>query len=107
MGKLLRITNPDGSVIFKDKITGEIVNPKQKTSSLSMCLSALGIIYFIASVIISFILFFNSSVKVNSMFGGSNQTNPITIAINVLFQGLIIMLICIALSKILDSTKTV
>lgn len=119
MGRLIRISNPDGSVTFKDSKTGEIIHSKrystgsifnhQQSSILSGLLYAVGIIYFFVSLLLSFVFFSNSTSKVNEIFGEVNQTNPIAIAsgINILVQGLIIMLICLALAKILNIIETI
>lgn len=109
MSSLIRITNPDGSFTFKDSKTGEIVNPNQNNSnsSLSGWLSALGIVYFIASFIIAILFFVNSTATVSTMFGEIRETNEFAIALGItaLFNGIIIMLISLALSKLLDSAS--
>ena len=104
MGKLIRYSNPDGTVTFKDSVTGKIIDPKAKTQTLSGWLSSLGIIYFIVSVIISIVLFANSTLKIKSIVGEVSRTNPIIISVGIIaiFQGILIMLICLAISRILD-----
>ena len=110
MRKLIRHDNADGSFYYTDANTGEKIEvdankPKHKNSSLSGMLNFFGIIYFLASIIISIIFFVNSTTKINSIFGETTETNLLVVSTGViiLIQGVVIILICLALSRLLET----